>query len=574
MDEVKSLHIILNKAAQHFESTTLSNNSRQESQEVLERCQNVLEDLDSLIGKQNSLTSASTSTNKSISQVLQKVRLGDSVVLGAEDIATLRVRLISNTTLLNGFIQRFEILTITIRYIVLMSLHSYDSDEVQARLDNLGLRRTASRDSIISCAGSINTKKACEGLFSSEVQDIFKHQQMVTSNQMDDSTSGNQSQLPEEPPQLPELGNSSDEETSPILIENKPKLQSRFCGLMDYFLRLQVQMLDAAEAGDTQILNSTLEHVWSVNFVDNRVGKLGMTALHKAVLGGHKDIVQLLLSKGASTEVMDSFGNTPLHLATCFGHTTLVELLLTEGASIEARIAMDLCNNTPLNIASREGHTRVVELLLTKGASVEVTNEDKHTPLHTAAQHGHTSVVELLLSKGASIEAINSHNDTPLHTAIRNGHTSTIELLITKGASVGVMGRSNCTPLHLAAEGGHTRIAGLLLSKGASVEAMDYWNHTPLHCAAMGGHSSTVELILSKGASTEVMDDFIGTPLHCAVMGGHTSTVEVLLRKGASIEAMDHENHTPLHLATLYGCTGIVKLLENKAAKLVFPGNI
>ena len=104
-DEVESLHIIIKKAAQHFESTTLSDNSRQEGQKVLKGCKNVLEDLDTLIEKYNSLASASTS------QVLQRIKLG------TEDIATLRARLTSNTTLLNGFIQRFDILTITMQYI-------------------------------------------------------------------------------------------------------------------------------------------------------------------------------------------------------------------------------------------------------------------------------------------------------------------------------------------------------------------------------------------------------------------------------------------------------------------------
>ena len=103
-DEVKSLQIIINKAARHFERTTLDDNTRQEGQDVLKGCQNVLEDLNSLIEKYNSL--ASTSANTSL-QVLKRVKLG------TEDIATLRVRLISNTGLLNGFIQRFDIPTIT-----------------------------------------------------------------------------------------------------------------------------------------------------------------------------------------------------------------------------------------------------------------------------------------------------------------------------------------------------------------------------------------------------------------------------------------------------------------------------
>ena len=105
-DEVKSLHIIINKAARHFESPTLSDNNRQEGQVVLKGCRNVLEDLSSLIENYKSLASANTS------QVLQRVKLS------TEDIATLRARLMSNTTLLSSFIQRliFLLLLLSISY--------------------------------------------------------------------------------------------------------------------------------------------------------------------------------------------------------------------------------------------------------------------------------------------------------------------------------------------------------------------------------------------------------------------------------------------------------------------------
>ena len=94
-EEVKSLQIIINKATQHFESTPLSDNDRQEGQEVLRGCQSVLRDLDSLIEECNSLDTA----NKS--QVFKRVQLG------TENIATLRAGLTANTTLLSSFIRKF-----------------------------------------------------------------------------------------------------------------------------------------------------------------------------------------------------------------------------------------------------------------------------------------------------------------------------------------------------------------------------------------------------------------------------------------------------------------------------------
>ena len=93
-DEVKSLQILIDKAVQHFESTTMKPNSRQEGQQALKGCKDVLEDLNSLIEKYNSTGSSKTS------RVLKRIRLG------TENIDSLRVRLISNSASLNAFIQR------------------------------------------------------------------------------------------------------------------------------------------------------------------------------------------------------------------------------------------------------------------------------------------------------------------------------------------------------------------------------------------------------------------------------------------------------------------------------------
>ena len=90
-DEVSSLEVIINRAVQCFQRTTLSDKDQQDGQNVLKGCQSVLEDLNSLI---DNYTSSKTR------QAFKKV------MLESDDIGALRVRLISNTGLLNGFIQR------------------------------------------------------------------------------------------------------------------------------------------------------------------------------------------------------------------------------------------------------------------------------------------------------------------------------------------------------------------------------------------------------------------------------------------------------------------------------------
>ena len=98
-EEVKSLQGLIDKAAQHFEGTTLSHADHQHGQEALKGCQSVLEDLNAFIEEYKSIAS----NNKRL--VFKRVKLG------TEDIATLRARLTSNATLLSSFIRRLDIAT-------------------------------------------------------------------------------------------------------------------------------------------------------------------------------------------------------------------------------------------------------------------------------------------------------------------------------------------------------------------------------------------------------------------------------------------------------------------------------
>lgn len=109
--EVKSLQAIIERTAQHLQSTSLSDNNRQDGEQILKGCKSVLEELNSHIEKNN----RSASTNKKF--VIKRVKHDKDI-----DIAMLRAKLTLNATLLSDFIRRFDISTITIYYIMLISL--------------------------------------------------------------------------------------------------------------------------------------------------------------------------------------------------------------------------------------------------------------------------------------------------------------------------------------------------------------------------------------------------------------------------------------------------------------------
>ncbi|KAK7000502.1 hypothetical protein SK128_004708, partial [Halocaridina rubra] len=77
------------------------------------------------------------------------------------------------------------------------------------------------------------------------------------------------------------------------------------------------------------------------------------TALTLACAGGHEELVQLLLTRGASIEHRDKKGFTPLILAATAGHSKVVETLLNAGGHIEAQ--SERTKDTPLSLACSGG---------------------------------------------------------------------------------------------------------------------------------------------------------------------------------------------------------------------------
>ena len=111
-----------------------------------------------------------------------------------------------------------------------------------------------------------------------------------------------------------------------------------------------------------------------------------------AVEYGKKDIVTLLLDKGADVHARDFIQTTPLHMAALSGNKDIVSLLIEKGADIHARSKN---GNTILHSAAYGGDKDIVDMLLDKGADIQATDENGRTPFSCAAQngfHGHLAI--------------------------------------------------------------------------------------------------------------------------------------------------------------------------------------
>jgi len=107
--------------------------------------------------------------------------------------------------------------------------------------------------------------------------------------------------------------------------------------------------------------------------------------LHAAAKHGSVAAVERLLASEACTDAADANGLTALMLAAAAGHQEVVELLLTRGASVTAEAARKF---TALHYAATMITPRrhaVMAALLAAGASPNTADVEGKTPLHHAA---------------------------------------------------------------------------------------------------------------------------------------------------------------------------------------------
>ena len=116
-------------------------------------------------------------------------------------------------------------------------------------------------------------------------------------------------------------------------------------------------------------------------------GVFGYTPIHEACVGGHSDIVKLLLKEGADPDIRCSNRYTPLHLATVQKHDACVEILIKNGAKIEVQ---DNYNRTPLDLAVEKKSNRIINLLMgeqLKRACKETETEEINNVLINASRY-------------------------------------------------------------------------------------------------------------------------------------------------------------------------------------------
>ncbi|XP_071115623.1 ankyrin-1-like [Haliotis cracherodii] len=322
---------------------------------------------------------------------------------------------------------------------------------------------------------------------------------------------------------------------------------------------------------------------------------IGWTPVMLAAGNGHREVVELLVSKGSSMSLVNKRGDNILHCACRGGEVEMVKYILSH--DMEDINSRGCKKRTPVMAAALHGHKEVVELLVVEGADVSLVSERganilhlasqggdvevvkyilsqdmvginsrgwmKRTPVMVAALHGHKEVVELLVSEGADVSLVNIVGNNILHTACRAGDVEVVKYVLSQDmVRINSRGWKKRTPVMVAALHGHKEVVELLVGEGADVSLVSERSENILHLASRGGHVEVVKYVLSQDKVGINCKEWIGwTPVMLAAGNGHREVVELLVSKGYSMSLVNKRGDSILHCACRGGEVEMVKYI-------------
>ncbi|KAI4117565.1 MAG: hypothetical protein LQ338_007526 [Usnochroma carphineum] len=203
------------------------------------------------------------------------------------------------------------------------------------------------------------------------------------------------------------------------------------------------------------------------------------TVLHAASAGGHEEIVQIILEKGADVNAQGGYFGTALQAASYMGHSAVVQILLEKGADVNAQGGYF---GTALRAASYMGHNTVMQVLLEN--AVELKDMQGRASIHLACAGGSMKIVKLLSSFGPDWTTTDLQGRNCLHHAASTGSTEIVRWLLKEGFDPNAADRDGWTPLHWAGRRGSIDTITALKAAGANSTAEAIGGWTPGQVAA------------------------------------------------------------------------------------------
>ena len=178
-------------------------------------------------------------------------------------------------------------------------------------------------------------------------------------------------------------------DADPALLDGPGLLQSLYRGRMD-LVQLFLDrghlptFFEAAALGDLPRMREMLDADPSLL---DAFGDDGFNALGLSIFFRHPEVARLLIERGAdvTAPARNAMKVCPVHAAATQGDREMLQLLLERGADPNARQQMDY---TPLHSSANRGDHESARLLVSCGADARAKTTDGKTPADVARDRG------------------------------------------------------------------------------------------------------------------------------------------------------------------------------------------
>lgn len=271
-------------------------------------------------------------------------------------------------------------------------------------------------------------------------------------------------------------------------------------------------------------------------------------------------IIELLLERGADTNIIENDGSFPLFLLIKkfhkFDFRDLIIKLIKYGADI------NLSNNKKQTVLSylirKKRDISLIEFLLKLKPNMNHQNYLSNTYLTSAIMSRNQELIKLLIEYGSDVNYINNSMENCLFMAIKYGcDISIIKLLIEYGANVNFSSHEMsilAKALHIKSVNG-SEIVGLLLKNGADTNLLN--NRTPLIDIFFYHNNNTnknnidnIQNLFKFRADPNILDVRNNNTLIFAIKNRFSvEIINLLIAKGTNIHITNNESKTALMYA-------------------------
>lgn len=292
----------------------------------------------------------------------------------------------------------------------------------------------------------------------------------------------------------------------------------------------------------------------------------GNTPLHKAILIGNKELIELYLSFGAKIHVTTATGHTALHTQSSsfldepWG-SKLTQELIQRGASVNCK---DYQGRSPLHLAAINyslGKEETIRILIKAGSSLTDLDIQGFNPLHhfISQSRGCSEMdetlaikfIDILLADEQSVNSVTAIGQTILHLSISDLPFQILQYLVKKGCRLDIKDSRGQCLLHYIVDREEeiTDVLKYLLNMGLKVDDCDDWGQTALHLAIEKNKKKLAVALIDFGADVNVKDANGRQPIHIAAEHGWDSILDFLIERGANINSVDSYMSSPFHFA-------------------------